>query len=88
MRSVYTDELDALVVHDVRNLIVGLDASLYDGMQSIKHADLSLFFKIMNLIIANNIDPCQHETKIVMDRIKFMIRVTPGIHIDLVELYF
>ena len=84
----YTDEIDTLVDHEVRDLIVGPDAPVYDGSKSIRQADLSSFFKIMNLIIANNIDPRQHKTEVGMDRARFMIRVARGIPIDLVGYIF
>lgn len=86
--SVYTDEVDTLADHEVRDLVVGPDAPPYDGTKSIKQADLSSFFKILNLIIANNIDPRQHKTEVGIDRTKFMIRVARGIPIDLVGYIF
>lgn len=54
--DVYIDELDTLAGHGIRDLIVGPDGPLYDGIKSIERANLSPFFKIMNLVIANNID--------------------------------
>lgn len=54
--SIFTYELNAIIDHEVMDLVVGSYAPLYDGMKSIKQIDLSSFFKIMNLIIANNIN--------------------------------
>lgn len=46
-----------LTNHEVRDLIIDPNALLYNRMVNIKHADLSSFFKIMNLIITNYIEP-------------------------------
>lgn len=70
--EVYTDELHTLVDHGIRDLIIGFDAPMYNGINNIKHDDLSPFFKIMNFIITNNIYPCQHKTKVGIDQTKFM----------------
>lgn len=37
------DEFDGFIDNDIRQLVVGLDALLYDGVKSIKQADLSNF---------------------------------------------
>lgn len=71
--KVYTNELDTLDDPEVRDLIVGPNAPLYDGTKSIKQANMSPFFKIINLIITNNIDHHQHKMKGGMNWVKFMI---------------
>lgn len=72
-KEVYVNELDTLVDHEARDLIVGPNFPLYDGTKSIKHVDLSPFSKIINLIIENNIDSRQHKIEVGIDRAKFII---------------
>lgn len=64
------------------------DALPYDGTKSIKHVHLLDFFKMMNLIIASNIDHQQHKMKVSVDRMRFMIRVTRMVPIDLSSIIF
>ncbi|XP_035544683.1 uncharacterized protein LOC118348043 [Juglans regia] len=55
------DGFDGLADHEIPQLVVGLDAPSYNEIKNIKQVDLSNFFKIMNIIITNNIDPQLHK---------------------------
>lgn len=59
-----TDGLNGLADHEVRQLFVGPNALPYNGTKSIKQAYLFTLFKIINLIIANNIDPRQQRRRL------------------------
>lgn len=48
---------NGLADHEVRQLVVGSDVPPYDRTKRIKQDNLSGFFKILNIITSNNIDP-------------------------------
>lgn len=86
--STNVDGLDGLADHEVRQLVMAPDAPPCDGTKSIKQANLFGFFKIINIIIANNIDPRQHKTEVGMNWAGFMIRIAREVFIDLVSYIF
>lgn len=61
----YVDEFNGLTNHEVYKLVVSPYALSYDETKIIKQANLYWFFKIMNIIIVNNIDLRLYKTKII-----------------------
>lgn len=82
--GIVVDEFDSLADHEVLYMFMGLETPPH-GINSINHANLSSFFEIMNIIIANNIDNQLYKTEVSTNWAQFMIRVTFGVCIDLVR---
>lgn len=57
-------------------------------MMGLRVSNLSNFFKIMCIIIADNIDLQLHKIEVNKDHAQFMIQVTSGVSIDLARYIY